>query len=196
MKKDFKICSCGKIHLISEEYLEETYESNTSYIFICADCGDMWEIGGNKILVSSPSSKTPKYIYNVYLYNIRESLKGNVPFIISKESFENRNNRKPISKIVYNMGIRVPMKNGFYATHYSHGQFADTRYDFHIGDIERSDVTAEEVLEHIRKNREDSTTVNMERFIRETDESDLKEISKYLIDAFDWTGTKYKTEFN
>ena len=42
----------------------------------------------------------------------------------------------------------------------------------------------------------DRTTVNMNRFINETPDDVLDELSNYLIDGLDWKGTKFEKEWH
>ena len=80
---------------------------------------------------------------------------------------------------------------GEYARHYFCGRFADMWYpDFYK--IQRGNITLEEVKEFVDEFTKNQIVVNMNRFIRETPDEYLKEISGYLIRAFDWTGTQYE----
>ena len=87
------------------------------------------------------------------------------------------------------------MMTGMYATDYNNGRFSDRWYpDFYK--IQRSDITVKEIMDFIDKYTNDRTTVNMNRFISETPEDMLEEISHYMIDGFNWKGTKWENEWN
>jgi arsenate reductase-like glutaredoxin family protein len=60
----------------------------------------------------------------------------------------------------------------------------------------RADDTMDEVKQFIKDYNHDRTTVNMERFTRETPDEILEELSNYWIKAFNWKGTKYEKEWN
>lgn len=87
------------------------------------------------------------------------------------------------------------MKTGQYATDYFNGRFSDRWYpDFYK--IQRKDITVKEIMEFIDEYNKNRTTVNMNRFINETSDDILDELSKYMIDGLDWKGTKFEKEWN
>ena len=50
-------------------------------------------------------------------------------------------------------------------------------------------------MDFIDKYNHDRTTVNMDRFINETPDDILAELSTYYIDGLDWKGTKFEKEW-
>lgn len=114
---------------------------------------------------------------------------------ITVSDFESTENHKGIEEIIYSHGIKVPMMTGQYATDYYNGRFSDRWYpDFYK--IQRNDITVKEIMDFIDEYTNDRTTVNMNRFIHETPEDILEEISHYSVDGFNWKGTKWETEWN
>ena len=51
-------------------------------------------------------------------------------------------------------------------------------------------------MDFINEYTHDRTTVNMDRFIRETPEDMLEEISHHSIEGFNGKGTKWETKWN
>lgn len=87
------------------------------------------------------------------------------------------------------------MMTGQYATDYFNGRFSDRWYpDFYK--IQRKDITVKEIMKFIDEYKHDRTTVNMDWFIKQTPEDMLFEISCYMIDGFDWSGTKFENGWN
>ena len=86
------------------------------------------------------------------------------------------------------------MKTGQYATDYFNGRFSDRWYtDFYK--IQRTDITVKEIMDFIDEYNYNRTTVNMDRFINETPDDILAELSTYFIDGLDWKGTKFEKEW-
>ena len=86
------------------------------------------------------------------------------------------------------------MKTGQYATDYFNGRFSDRWYpDFYK--IQRTDITVKEIMDFIDEYNHNRTTVNMDRFINETPDDRLAELSTYSIDGLDWKGTKFEKEW-
>lgn len=53
-------------------------------------------------------------------------------------------------------------------------------------------VKVEEIMSFIDIYQKERMTVNMNRFIKETPDDILKEVSGYYIEGFNWTGTKFE----
>lgn len=85
------------------------------------------------------------------------------------------------------------MKTGQYATDFFNGRFSDRWYpDFYK--IQRKDITVKEIMDFIDEYIHDRTTVNMDRFINETPDDILEELSGYWIEGLNWSGTKYENK--
>lgn len=187
--KEMKICKCGKIHLIPEEKINNALKKNKNFILICADCGRSIVIGANIELYDPYGDDKEKECYMMYSYDLSENMS------VTKEFFNETEDKKGIEEIYYNHGIKVPMMTENYATDYFCGRFSDRRYpDFY--NIGRKNITVEEIMDFINQWKESRTTVNMNRFIFENKEEDLKEISRYYIEGFNWKGTKFEREWD
>lgn len=183
-KYDMRICSCGRIHMIPMEKIDKAIENNKNFLYICGGCGRASIIGAD---IEQDWYEEDKLCYNMYSGKVFEYKDGS----INVEDFTEHDNKKAISEIFYSHGIKVPMMTGEYARSYFCDQFADMWYpDFYK--IQRGNITLEEVKEFVDEFTKNQIVVNMNRFIRETPDEYLKEISCYLIRAFDWTGTKYE----
>ena len=184
MKYDMRICKCGTIHMIDNDKLDVALKHNKNLLLICAECGHAKLIGAD----IEPSWFEPdRDCYNMYAFEFSP----NKDKTISPVDFDSKKEYKGIEEIIYSHGYKVPMNSGMYATDYNFGRFSDRWYpDFYK--IQRKDITVKEIMEFIDKYNEDRTTVNMNRFINETPEDVLEVISGYLIDGFDWTGTKWE----
>lgn len=187
-KYDMRICNCGRIHMIDEDKLEKALENNKNLLLICGGCGTATLIGAD---IEPDLDEPDKDCY--MMYSCEFSSYENKS--ITTTDFESTEHHKGIEEIVYSHGIKVPMMTGMYATDYNNGRFSDRWYpDFYK--IQRSDVTVKEVMDFIDEYTNDRTTVNMRRFINETHEDMLEEISQYTIDGFNWKGTKWENEWN
>lgn len=185
-KYDMRICKCGRIHMVNEDKLEKALENNKNLLLICGGCGDATLIGAN---VEPDWNDPDKDCYMMYSCEFSSYEDKS----ITTADFESTEHHKGIEEIVYSHGIKVPMMTGMYATDYNNGRFSDRWYpDFYK--IQRSDITVKEILDFIDEYTNDRTTVNMNRFINETPEDMLEEISQYTINGFNWKGTKWGTE--
>lgn len=187
-KYDVRICKCGRIHMIDNNKLDNALDKNKNLLLICGGCGDATLIGAN---IEPDWDNPDKDCY--MMYSSEYSPYGDASIIGT--DFETTEHRKGIEEIVYSHGLKVPMMTGMYATDYNNGVFSDRWYpDFYK--IRRNDITVKEIMDFIDEYNHDRTTVNMDRFIRETPEDMLKEISHYIIDGINWQGTKYETKWN
>lgn len=188
-KYDVHVCSCGRIHLVPIEKTDKAISKNKNLLFICSSCGAAKIIGADEEYDEFEPGKKCYMMYSCSFSPYKSAS------ITTKSFYKNQKN-KGISEIYYSHGVKVPMNNGFYATEYHNGRFYDGRVIFNLYEIDRPDVTAEEVQAFIKKAREDASTVNMDRFIRETEEKYLKAISCLYIEGFNWENTPYKHKYN
>ena len=184
MKKyTMKICRCGRIHMIDDNKINKALDNNKEFLVICAGCGNGIVIGAD---CEPDIFNNGEEVYNMYTRDLSDYDDA----ILNKDSFEPDGKSKGFEEILYSHGIKVPMLTGEYANHYIYGQFSDMIYpDFYK--IQREGITIEEIMEFIAQYHDNRTTVDMERFINETPNEMLEEISNYWIDAFDWTDTKF-----
>lgn len=187
-KYDIRICKCGRIHAIPNEKIEKALEADKNFLLICAACGNATLIGAD----ISPDLVDPsKDCYEMYSgdFSLYEDK------VINTDAFKGNEKEKAIEEIFYSHGIKVPMKTGQYATDYFNGIFSDRWYpDFYK--IQRTDITVNEIMDFIDEYIHDRTTVNMNRFINETPDDILDELSNYLIDGLNWKGTKFEKEWH
>ena len=187
-KYDMRICKCGRIHMIEMDKLYEALHNNKNLLLICAGCGKATNIGAD---IEPDYIDPSKDCYNMYSFEFSNYKDAE----IKAEDFETSENHKGIQEIIYSHGHKVPMMTGMYATDYNGGRFSDRWYpDFYK--IQRNNVTIEEIMKFIDEYTHDRTTVNMSRFIYETPDDILEEISHYHIPGFNFKGTRYETEWN
>lgn len=187
-KYDMRICKCGRIHMVYNNKLGKALENNKNLLLICGGCGDATLIGAN---IEPDWNDLNKDCYMMYSGEFSSYEDKS----ITTADFESTEEHKGIEEILYSHGIRVPMMTGMYATDYNNGVFSDRWYpDFYK--IQRKDVTVKGIMNFIEKYNHDRRTVNMSRFINETPEDILEEISHYMIDGLNWKDTKFEAKWN
>ena len=187
-KYDIRICKCGRIHAIPNERIEKALDADKNFLLICAACGNATLIGANISLDWDDPSKDCYEMYSADFSSYEDK-------VINTDTFKKNEKEKAVEEIFYSHGIKAPMKTGQYATDYFNGRFSDRWYpDFYK--IQRTDITVKEIMDFIDEYTHDRTTVNMNRFINETPDDVLDELSNYLIDGLDWKGTKFEKEWH
>lgn len=191
-KYDMRICGCGRIHMIPVEKVDNAIHANKNLGVICGGCGSILAIGADAHPDWNEPEKTcyDMYSFDVNLNEVHQSIE------ITPEAFTTGIlNMKPFSELWYDLGIKVPMMTGEYARSHFGDHFCDMWWpDWYK--VQRSDVTVEDFQKFIADYTHNQRTVNMDRFIHETPDEYLEEISHYWIKAFDWRGTKYDNKFN
>lgn len=187
-KFDIRVCGCGRIHAIPyEDVVKQCYtgeDNNGDIALICGRCGKMTIIGADY----GPSwDDDSDGAYNCYSMDKTVDIGKTVeitPKLFSKKT-----------KVLYSAGYPVPMMSGEYATSYNnYAGFTDfTVPSFY--EIQRTDISAEEILKWIENKQKASHTVNMRALINSLPEDVCEELSHYGIDGLDWTGTKYELKF-
>ena len=187
MKYDLSICSCGRIHMIPEYKIDEAISKTKELLVICGGCGRAVKYGADVVPDLDNSDEDCYEMYSVDFSSYEDK-------VINTDTFKGNEKEKAVEEILYSHGIKVPMKTGQYATDYFNGRFSDRWYpDFYK--IQRTDITVKEIMDFIDKYNHDRTTVNMDRFINETPDDILAELSTYYIDGLDWKGTKFEKEW-
>lgn len=191
-KYDMRICGCGRIHMIPFKKVENAFHANKNLGCICGGCGNIIAIGAD----AHPDYDEPdKTCYDMYTFDVNPNDIHETIEITSEAFTSGILSMKPFSELFYSLGIKVPMMTGEYARSYFSDQFCDMWYpDWYK--VERNDITVEDFKKFIIEFKENQKTVNMDRFIRDTPDEYLEEISHYWIKAFDWRGTKYDNKFN
>lgn len=187
-KYDIRICKCGRIHAVLDEKIEKVLENDKNLLLICAACGNATLIGVN---IEPDWADPSKEYYEMYSGTFS-------PYedkIINEDTFKGNKEEKAVEEILYSHGFKVPMRTGQYATDYWNGRFSDRWYpDFYK--IQRNDITVKEIMDFIDEYTHDRTTVNMDRFINETPDDVLEELSNYYIEGLNWKGTKFEKEWH
>lgn len=181
-KYTLRICKCGRIHAIPDEKFKKVLDENKEFLLICGGCGKANLMGADIV----PDINPEKKCYEMYTCDF--GLNGDE--VITESSFKETEKNKAVGEIFYSHGYPVPMKTGQYADNCFNGKFTDMCYpDFY--EIQRNDITAKEVLDFIDEYNHDRTTVDMDRFIKETPDDVLEELSHYGIEGLNWSGTKF-----
>ena len=190
MKYDMRICRCGRIHMIDNNRINSALKKNKNLLLICAGCGAATLIGADVEMDWTVQGKEKtEEIYMMYSNEFSASEDS----INTPADFKTTDNHKGIEEIIYSQGLKVPMMSGQYATDYFNGIFSDRWHpDFYK--IQRDDITVKEIMNFIDEFNRDRTTVNMDRFIYESPEDMLDEISRYSIKGFNWAGTKWESK--
>lgn len=183
---DMQICSCGSIHLIPEDKLSSLLGEDKDLLLICANCGNAILIGADKCPNYDNPNDTDYYMYH-------KSFTCNDKEWITKKIFNPTiPNEKPVGKILYEKGIRVPMMTGNYANFYFSGKF----YDYSpISEYDMESLLSnskKEIIKNMKDLEIRKSTVNMNRLCKENTNEELDYISKFLIESLKWKGTIYE----
>ena len=184
-RKEIRICKCGHIHIFDQSKIDKALNEDKEFVLVCGNCGVAYRIGADRedgALFGEPG----KTYFNMYTMDIRDKTS------ITKNSFDDNADHKPFAEIFYNAGISVPMMSGMSATHYGPNGFADNWFPDFLNELDRKDVTVEEIREMREKWRKDHTTVNINWFARQIDEQTGKLLANAYIKGLDFTGTKYE----
>lgn len=180
-KYDMRFCKCGSVLPVDVDSVEKAVTSGSLLGYICSRCGQIRYIGADEGL-----DYDGKRCYDMFSFDGKDE-----SFDIDENFFKvNTQTKRPVYKMVYVKAIRIPMKTGGYATYSAGDYFCDgTRPDFYKL---KSNATAQEIRDFIEQWDKDSSTVNMNRLVRENTDEILNELSGYVVKAFDWKGTKYE----
>ena len=146
-KYNCRFCSCGRIHIMPAEYMSWLSEDpeKRSIIHVCQNCG-----------------ATVKIFLDEYMDGYAVNCVDYSNVDLSSEELAN-------TKLLMNEGIKVPVKDGLYATCHN----SVTWWDEENG-------------------KGGPYSVDTERLIKEVNDEDiLNSISKYVV-GIDWTGTPYE----
>lgn len=181
-KFDIRICSCGRIHTLPSEKINNAIEHNKDFLYICGGCGIATVIGADE----GYDFYDDNICYDMYSRTLpKEDTVFDTDFINTSNQYH-----KQISEIFYSNGYKVPMKSGMDATDFYVGKFSDRWHpDFYK--IQRNDVTVDEIMDFIDDFNKNRTTVDMERLIDRLPEDVLEELSALYIPSLDWANTKY-----
>lgn len=186
-KFEVRICKCGRIHFIENEKIEEALHQDKDLLVICGGCGTATKFGADRT-----TDFDGQEVFDMYAYTMPDT-----GFVLTAESFATiEGKQKGISQIIHSEGVKVMMKTGYYARYYNSacGQFQDTWYPnfWEIPD----DASADDYKTFIEKSKEESVTVDMKTLLRHLSEEQAAALSRFHIKSLNWSGTKYKTDFN
>lgn len=187
-KYEFRMCSCRRIHAIKKEKINKALKNNKNFLLICAGCGKASLIGADIAPDWYEPEKNCYYRYTTELSHDKDKTINDSDFISTKE-------QKGIEEILYSYGHEIPMMTGMYANGTTVVEGSGKPCDNWFPDfwkIEREGITFAEISAFIEQWRKDRITVNMQRFISQTPEDVLEELSLHYYPCFDWSGTKYE----
>ena len=185
------VCKCGRIHMFDCNKVMTSIFDDKDILLVCKNCCTRTLIGASKKF----NDVDKKFVYGVYTYD-EEDISHNLDEI-TKDTFDtitcsstNTDTityQKGISEIIFSDGIKVPMKTGNYADEFVCGYFFDnTGLSFY--EVMKDSMSTKDMIEREEEWKTNSGTVDMERFIKETPEPYLTEISQSGIPAFHWEG--------
>lgn len=189
-KYDVRICSCGRIHFVPNEMIDEAIENNKNLLLVCGGCGTATMIGAD---VRTDWDDPTKTVYDMYAWDVSNGQDK----VWDASMFEATENKKAVSKIFRSEGVQVMMETGYYAKSYNSasGQFMDIWYpDFYK--IQREGITAEEILQLIAEWEKAHVTVNMNTLLRHLSDEQAEALSGYVIEGLDWKGTKFQKKWH
>lgn len=164
-------CTCGHIHIVSDEQIDKAIANNKDHLLICAACGASYAIGAD---YAGPDGG-----YYMHRYELKEE-------VLFPDNIKER-----FSEVVYSKGYEVPMKSCYSANYYFDGRFSDERA-VTTNEIKHRMIQDQiSFVEAFKRINKDRGTVNMELFIRWTPDSVLKRLCSYHIKGFNWHGTEY-----
>lgn len=177
-KHYLKICSCGKIHMIPNEKIDHAIKHDKNLLLICGSCGAATIIGAEEEQFGH-TTVYKIYSSDAFINNIEN---------INISDFMSLGGKKGIIEIIYDKGIKVPMKNGEYATSY----FGDKFHNSSRLSMYEIQQHKDDIVDFYSTYIRNCGIVDMRRFINENSDEILSELSTYYIGGFNWEGTKYE----
>lgn len=184
IRREIRICKCGRIHIFDEAKIDKALNEDKEFMLVCGSCGVAYRIGADREdgeMFGDPG----KTYFNMYTIDVRDKTS------ITEASFTD-GDHKPFAEIFYDEGISVPMMSGMSANDYGPHGFADNWFPDFLNELDRRDITVEEIREMREKWRKDRITVNMGWFIRQIGGDTATLLAKARIRGLDFTGTEYE----
>ena len=171
MKKyEVTFCSCGSIHFIPWEAIEVAIEKDEEVVLICGHCGAACRIGADDYFDDG------KAMYKLAMPN---------SVGITTTMFTNNAPHKNFSRIIYDVGVKVPMMTGGYAKFHSGDVWYDT--DNPLTDYKLQELHSyEKIMEYYTDWERRARTVNMTAFKRALNPGQMEALKGYYITAFNW----------
>lgn len=164
-KFEVRICKCGCIHFIPWKDIEDAIDQNKEFVVICNRCGTAVRYGADDYYFDELGDGKALYCYPLD--------KGE----ITKERFDTE-----FTKILYNEGVRVPMRTGQLADFYDGNTFYDTQPHFWSSKLYEC-KTIEEVRDYYQKMNELAKQVNIDSLMDKLDDDKRECLSHYYIKA-------------
>ena len=173
-KFDVRFCSCGRIHLVDWDSIENAIDNNKEILLICGGCGRASRIGADDYFDGGKS---------MYTIDLAHESKDHV--IIDERNFSDNADSSEeyfpkFTKIIYSNGIRIPMKNGYYATSYFNGIWQDTRRDhinFNEARLLRKSLA--DVQKEYEENLANSRIVDVDRLFNSLNDEEKRVLTPY-----------------
>lgn len=188
-RKEIRICKCGHIHIFDDEIINQTITENKELVLICGNCGTAYKIGADEEDGSSVGEPNRIY-FNMYTQDVNNSA------TFSIENFVNNEENKAIKTIFYSKGIAIPMKSGMEANAFFIDKFFDTYYPNFLSEINRQNITVEEIQQLKQQWETNRSTVDMHELCENIDKLTAKILIHAKITALDFKGTKYENLLN
>ena len=187
------ICSCGGIHFLPADKIDEAIINGKNFVCVCGKCGKIHVIGADEFVDEFDSEG--KTAYSMYHYvpndtwNSDEYRFGDIKEIAS----DNHSDFKFYNDTVYySKPVPVYMMSGNKADHYlSNNSFADFS-SFYLDFMGDDTATIEEARSEVNDKCRLAMTVNMPRLIDSLTDDQCKALSSLVINNLDWVGTEYE----
>lgn len=184
-RKEIRICKCGHIHIFDETKIDNALQQDKEFILICADCGTAYRIGADRE-DGEWMGEPGKTFFNMYTTDLHGTTS------ITAENFNDAENHKPYSEILYNKGIDVPMMSGMNATNWDGRHFDDTWYPDFLQELYDARTTIDDIRKKHEQWQKDRITVNINWMIRGLNNDTAIVLAQAGIPGLDFTGTKYE----
>lgn len=188
MKKELRICSCGRLHFLNSHIITTAIEVDKEVLFICGNCGKATRIGAD--CVQDYWNDSDDIVYEMYARNASDN-----DFMLGVQDFRENaygsDESKRIFQVVYSVGKPVSMMTGMNATAYRFGKFEDDWYP-DLYKIQTEGITVREIMEFIETWKHDRQTVNMNFLLRTLTDEEAQLLANAYIPGLDWKGTKYE----
>jgi len=133
MKYDVQFCSCGRVHFIPTEKINNAIENDKEVLVVCNNCGNSHIIGADRT-----QDYEGKECFMMYSFDKRDT---------------EINNTSKIDSIIFTPGVSVRMMTGGEATFH----VSDTFIDWHT---KKPDNVTNEQWEKLRKTVDVQSTIN------------------------------------
>ena len=173
-KFDVRFCNCGRIHLVDWDSIDNAIDNNKEILLICGGCGRASRIGADDYFDEGKA-----------MYTIELTHEGKDHVIIDERNFSDNTDPSEkyfpkFTKIIYSNGIRIPMKNGYYATSYFNGIWQDTRRDYiNFNEARLLRKSVADVQKEYEENLANSRIVDVDRLFNSLNDEEKRVLTPY-----------------